>query len=107
MEEKPTDPSNEAGLHEYVDAQFTIIDLQSPSKEKTLQDILKTLPGLEGLNISNGKVTVHYEPVRLSRKQIEEAIQRAGFQISETGAAASSPLTEAFTEENKQPESTT
>jgi hypothetical protein len=104
MEEKPIAPSDEAGLHEYVDAEFTVIDLQSPKKEKALQDILKPLPGLESLSISHGKVMVHYEPVRLSRKQIEEAIQRAGFQISETEAGASSPMTEAFTQKTKQPE---
>ena len=107
MDEKPADPSSDAGLHEYVDAEFTVVDLQSPNKEKALQDILKPLPGLESLSISHGKVMVHYEPVRLSRKQIEEAIQRGGFQISETEAAAASPLTEALTKENKQPENTT
>ena len=104
MEEKPTDPVNEAGLHEFVDAEFTVVGLESPSQEKALQDALKTVPGLESLSIFHGKVMVHYEPVRLSRKQLEEAIQRAGFQISESDATASSPLTEAFTEESKQPE---
>jgi copper chaperone CopZ len=103
MEEKPAIARSEAGLHEFVDAEFAVIDLESPSKEKALQDTLKTLPGLESLSISHGKVTVRYEPVRLSRKQIEEAIQRAGFQISEAEAVASSPLTEALSEENKQP----
>src|SRR3954451_9552416 len=107
MEEKPTDSSNEAGLHEYVDAEFTVIGLQSPNKEKALQDILNTLRGLESVNISNGKVMAHYEPVRLSRKQIEQTIKDAGFQISEKKAAASSPLTETFTEESKHPENTT
>jgi len=106
MDKKPADLSNEAGLHEYVDGEFTVIDLQSPKQEKALQDILKPLPGLESLSISQGKVMVHYEPVRLSRKQIEAAIQRAGFKISETEVAASSPLTAAFIEENKQPENT-
>ena len=104
MEEKPTDPVNETGLHEFVDADFTVVGLESPSQEKALQDALKAVPGMESLSIFHGKVMVHYEPVLLSRKQLEEAIQRAGFQISETEATASSPLTEAFTEENKQPE---
>jgi hypothetical protein len=106
MDQKPTDASNEAGLHEYVDAEFTVIGLESPSKEKALQDVLKPLPGLESLSISHGKVMVHYEPVLLSRKQIEGAIQRAGFQISETHATDSSPMTDAFAEENQPPENT-
>ena len=104
MEEKPSDSSKEAGLHEYVDAEFTVAGLESPSKEKALQEALNTLSGLESLSISHGKVMVHYEPVRLSRKELEEAIQRAGFQISETHSADSSPMTDAFAEENKPPE---
>ena len=104
MDERPTDPSCETGLHEYVDAEFTVTGLESPSREKGLRDALEKLPGLENLNISHGKVTAHYEPVLLSRSQLEEAIRRAGFQISETHAAASSPVTDAFAEENKPPE---
>ena len=104
MEEKQSQPVSEAGLHEYVDAEFNVAGLESPGQEKALQDALKTMRGLESFSISHGKVMVHYEPVRLSRKQLEEAIQLAGFQISESDAMASSPLTEAFTEENKQPE---
>src|SRR3954462_3931530 len=65
MEEKPTDSSNEAGLHEYVDAEFIVAGLESPSREKTLRDTLQKLQGLEKLNISHGKVTAHYEPVLL------------------------------------------
>ena len=103
-EKPPTDPPDEAGLHEYVDAEFTVAGLESPSKEKALHDALKTLSGLESLNISHGKVMAHYEPVLLSRKHLEEAIQRAGFQISEAHATDSSPMTDAFAEENKPPE---
>jgi hypothetical protein len=42
--------------------------------------------------------------VLLSKKQLEEAIQRAGFQISETHSTASSPLTDVLAGENKPPE---
>ena len=106
MDERPTDPPNEAGLHEYVDAEFTVADLDSPKREKDLRDALENLPGVESFNTSHGKVMAHYEPALLSRKQLEEAIHRAGFQISETQVAASSPMTDAFAEENKPPETT-
>jgi hypothetical protein len=106
MDEKLPNPPNEAGLHEYVDAEFTVAGLESPSREKALRDALEKFPGLESLGISHGRVMAHYEPVLLSRKQLEEAIQRAGFQISETHATASSPMTDAFAEENKPPETT-
>src|SRR3954464_15973595 len=101
MDEKPSDPAKEPGLHEYVDAEFIVAGLESPSREKTLRDTLQKLPGLENLNISHGKVTAHYEPVLLSKKQLEEVIEGGGFQISEMHATASSPLTDAFAEENK------
>jgi hypothetical protein len=104
MPEKRTDPPNEAGLHEYVDAEFTVAALELPNREKGLRDALEELPGLESYSISHGKVMAHYEPVLLSQKQLEEAIHRAGFQISEIHAAASSPVTDAFAEKNKTPE---
>jgi hypothetical protein len=106
MEEKPSDFLKETPLHEYVDAEFTVAGLESPGREKELCDALEKLPGLANLSISHGRVMAHYEPVLLSRKYLEEAIQRAGFQISETHAAASSPVTDAFAEKNKTSEST-
>lgn len=98
-----TNPANEAGLHEYVDAEFTVPGLESPSREKVLQEALKKLPGLKGLSIAHGKMLAHYEPVLLSKKQLEEAIRQAGFQISETHTTASSPLTDAFAEDGESP----
>ena len=106
MNEKQTDPPDEAGLHEYVDAEFTVAGLESPSREKALRDALEKLPGLESLSIFHGRVMAHYEPVLLSQKHLEEAIQRAGFQISETHATDSSPMTDAFAEKDKPPETT-
>ena len=106
MKEKQTDPPEETGLHEYVDAEFTVAGLESPGREKGLRDALEKLPGLKSLSIFHGRVMAHYEPVLLSRKHLEEAILRAGFQISETHATDSSPMTDAFAEENKPPQST-
>jgi hypothetical protein len=106
MNEKPMDSPDEAGLHEYVDAEFTVAGLESPGREKGLRDALEKLPGLKSISIFRGRVMAHYEPVLLSRKHLEEAIQRAGFQISETHATDSSPMTDAFAEENKPPGTT-
>jgi hypothetical protein len=106
MNEKPTHPPDETGLHEYVDAEFTVAGLESPGREKGLRDALEKLPGLKSISIFRGRVMAHYEPVLLSRKHLEEAIQRAGFQISERHAADSSPMTDAFAEKNKPPKTT-
>jgi hypothetical protein len=105
MNEKQTEPPDEAGLHEYVDAEFTVAGLESPGREKALRDALEKLPGLESLSVFQGRLTAHYEPVLLSRKHLEEAIVRAGFQISETHATDSSPMTDAFAEKNKPTQS--
>ena len=104
MDEQPTDLSKEPGLHEYVDAEFTIEGLDSPSREKALHDALEKLPGLERLSILHGKAVAHYEPVLLSRKQLEEAIQRAGFRIAEAKTTPSSPLTDALEQKLQAPE---
>lgn len=106
MDESPPTPSNEAALHEFVDAEFTVEGLESPTREKALRDALAKLPGLQSLSIFHGKVTAQYEPVLLSRTKLEEAIKGAGFQICATQTAASSPLTDAFAAENTPPENT-
>ena len=106
MKKKQTDPPEETGLHEYVDAEFTVAGLESPGREKELRNALEKLPGLKSLSIFHGRLMAQYEPVLLSRKHLEEAIGRAGFQISETHATDSSPLTDAFAEKNKPPETT-
>ena len=95
MDYRPTDNASEPGLHEYVDAEFTIEGLNS-TRESALRDVLQKLPGLESLGILHGKVIAHYEPVFLSRKQLEEAMQRAGFRVTEAKTTLSSPLTDAF-----------
>lgn len=70
-----------------------------------MHDALEKLPGLESLSILYGKVTAPYEPVLLSGKQLEEAIQRAGFRIAETKTTPSSPLTDALEQKLQAPES--
>ena len=101
MDEKPVNPLDEAGLREYVDVEFTVEGLKSPAEEKALSDVLEKLSGVDKFSIRRGNMIVHYDPVFLSRKQLEEAIQGAGFRVSEGSAAVSSPLTDALTEENK------
>jgi hypothetical protein len=104
MNEQPTDPSKESGLHEYADAEFTVEGLDSPSGEKALQDALANVSGLESLSISHGKVTAHYEPVLLSKKQLEDEIRRAGFRVAKAKTTPSSPLTDALEKNLLAPE---
>jgi hypothetical protein len=96
MGQQPTDPSSEPGLHEYMDAEFTVEGLDSLGREKALRDALANVSGLESLSISRAKVTAHYEPVLLSKTQLEEEIQRAGFRIAKAKTTACSALTDAL-----------
>ena len=103
MDNRPTDAASEPGLHEYVDAEFMIEGLDS-TRETALRDALAKIPGLESLSIAHGKVIAHYEPVFLSRKHLEEAMQQAGFRITEAKTTLSSPLTDAFEQSLLAPE---
>ena len=101
MDKEPSDSASEHGLHEYVDAEFTVEGLESPSREQTLHETLENLSGVAQLSILHGKVLVNYDPVLLSGEKLEETIRSAGFRISEERSAASSPLTDAFTDEGE------
>ncbi len=95
-------PSADAGLHEFVDVEFTITALDTPAKEKIVIDALKDLPSVRSLSIAKGKVSFTYEPVLFSRRKLLQAIACAGFQIADIEAAPASALIDAFLEaENK------
>ncbi|MGI9087034.1 MAG: heavy-metal-associated domain-containing protein [Chthoniobacterales bacterium] len=90
------DVPDESGLHEYIDAEFTVEKADSPTAERTLRDALENLEGVQSISLRGGKVAVNYEPVSISEKQLHAAIERAGFRISSEHVTTSSPLTDAF-----------
>ena len=67
------EPAKESGLQEYIDAEIVIEDLKTPTQEKTLCDTLEKLKGVHNVTIKNEKVSVQYEPVRLTEKAIVAA----------------------------------
>jgi len=96
MDETPPAASKDAALHEYIEAQATVGDLETPGQAKTLHAALEQLSGIESVSIAGGKVAVHDEPVRITTAQLIEAIQGAGFRIAEVESVPASPLTDAF-----------
>ena len=90
------EPAEESALHEYIDAEILIEDLKTPTREKTLSDILEKLRGVHNVTIKNEKVSVQYEPVRVTQKAIIAAIQGAGFRIAEEHSAPASPRIDAL-----------
>ena len=83
-------------MHEYIDAEILIEDLKTPTQEKTLYDTLEKLKGVHNVTIKNEKVSVQYEPVRVTEKAIIAAIQGAGFRIAEEHSAPTSPMIDAL-----------
>lgn len=90
------EPAEESALHEYIDAEILIEDLKTPTREKTLSDILEKLRGVHNVTIKNEKVSVQYEPVRVTQKAIIAAIQGAGFRIADEHCAPASPMIDAL-----------
>ena len=88
--------AEESALHEYIDAEILIEDLRTPTQEKTFSDTLEKLKGVHKLSIKNEKVSVQYEPVRVTEKTIIAAIQGAGFRIADEHSAPTSPMIDAL-----------
>ena len=97
MDESPT----AASLHEYVDFEITLAEPVTPAQEKALRDYLTDHDGVQTVNIMREKVSVNYEPVSVSARDLLAAVERAGVQVTESEAGPSSPMTDAF-EKNLQ-----
>ncbi len=95
-----------ASLHEYIDAAIHLRKPGSPAQEQVLRDSLAKQKGVQDLGIARDKVSVNYEPLFLTEKEIISAVERAGFKIKDAQVTASSPLTDAFSDdlraENRQ-----
>ena len=88
--------------HDFVDAEFSVAGLETPSAEKALESVLSGLDGIENLRISAGKVVVEYDPVRITKARISEAINGAGFRVAEVESGLASPIADALHEESSE-----
>jgi hypothetical protein len=59
---------------------------------------LSGLDGIVNLRISSGNVAVEYDPVRITKAQLSEAINRAGFRVTELESGLASPISDALHE---------
>src|SRR5436190_18735564 len=103
MDETPPDAAKDSALHEYVDAEVAVDGLENPGQERTLYAALERLPGVQNVSIAGGKVTLRYEPVRITKLQLIQAIQATGFRITEVEVGSASPLTDAFASKQERP----
>ena len=85
--------------HEYVDAAISVAGLETPAHEQALHDALSQFDGIRKLTISQGNIAVEYDPLRVTKARISEAIRAAGFQVNEVESGLASPITDALHED--------
>ena len=96
MDDKKRDVADDSSLHEYIDAEISLDPLATPPQEKILHISLERLPGVKNVTIVDGKVAVRYEPVQVTKRELVQAIQSAGFHTTEVESGSASSLTDAF-----------
>lgn len=82
-------------LTEFVDAEIFVSGADSPTDEKKLLAVLENVAGIEESKMAHGRVDVHYDPTKVTKIEISQKIEAAGYRITDVEAAASSPLTDA------------
>ena len=78
-------------LRPVMDAEIHLKDLRSDADQPKLQDALTALPGVESVNFDVNKVSIRYDPEKVGRSQLCEAVTRAGFHIVNSESAAAAP----------------
>jgi len=82
--------------HDFIDAEISITGLKGPADEQALSSTLSGLDGIQKLSISEGKVAVEYDPVRITKAELSEAISRAGFRVAGVESGSASSITDAL-----------
>jgi hypothetical protein len=69
-----------SGAEEYVSAEIKVASPIGPNEEKGIRDALAKIEGLEidSLHIDECKVTVCYDPTRITSDELAKLISQAG-----------------------------
>lgn len=78
-----------------VDAEIFIDGEMTPADEQKLRDMLEQIPGVSEFSIAHRRVDVRYDPISVTKKEIAQQIEGAGYRVSEVEAAAASPIVDA------------
>jgi copper chaperone CopZ len=89
-------PDPDTTPHDYIDAEISVAGLETPSDEQALSSVLSGLDGIKSLQISVGKIAVEYDPVRITKRRLGEAIKGAGFRVREVESGLASPISDAL-----------
>lgn len=82
--------------HDCIDAKISIEGLSTPADEQKLTSSLNELRGVRAVVIGGANVTVEYDPIEVSKREIGEAIALLGFKIADVETAAASPIFDAL-----------
>src|SRR5437762_4072613 len=82
--------------HEFIDAEISVEGLRTPADENVLNSALSGLEGIQRLAVSHGTVSVEYEPVLITKAQLGERIERAGYHVTGVESGSASPMTDAL-----------
>ena len=86
--------------HDFIDAEISVAGLETPADEQMLTSALSGLDGIDNLRISTGKVAVEYDPVRITKARLSEAITAVGFRVVEVESGLASPISDALHDES-------
>ena len=98
----PDAPVPDPVPHEFIDAEISVEGLETPADEQALNAALSGLDGIENLRISRGMVVVEYDPLRITKVKLGEAISRAGFRVTDVESGLASPISDALHEESNE-----
>jgi copper chaperone CopZ len=94
---KPPDASPpDSTPHELIDAEMVVDGIKTPADEKALSTALSSLAGIRDLTIAEGKVSVEYDPVEVSKARLTEVITRSGYRVVDVESAPASALSDAL-----------
>ncbi|MDQ3625441.1 MAG: hypothetical protein M3463_23700, partial [Verrucomicrobiota bacterium] len=92
----PDAPTPDSVPHDFIDVEICVSGLETPADEQKLHSALSGMEGIQNLSISGGKVAVEYDPVRITKAQLSEAIISAGFRVAEVESGPASPISDAL-----------
>jgi hypothetical protein len=82
-------------LEPFVDAEIAIEGHRSPSDEQRIRSLLSSM-GVEDVAQYGGLVVLRYDPLKVTKAQIRDALTAAGFHVAWMTAAPADPVTDAL-----------
>lgn len=83
-------PADEA--EELVQATFEVAEHCTPGTEAEVMHVVQAREGVRTVDLTDGKLKVIYDPLRVTEKELEAAIRSAGHRVEEIETKRDSPF---------------